>query len=133
MERQYRLRKNVDFQRVRRQGRSWVNKLLVLSAVANDLDRSRFGFSVSRRIGKAVVRNRTKRLMREATRQHQDRIPDGWDVVLIARPPMREAGFPAVERAVEELLRRAHLLPASTSESQETEQFQDTEETLNSS
>ena len=128
MERQYRLRKNVDFQRVRRQGQSWVDKLLVLSAVANGLDRSRFGFSVSRRIGKAVVRNRIKRLMREAARQHQDCIPGGWDVVLIARPPMREASFPAVERAVEELLRRAHLLPASTSELQQTKQFQEIKE-----
>ncbi|UCC61526.1 MAG: ribonuclease P protein component [Anaerolineae bacterium] len=114
MERRYRLCKNVDFQRARRQGRSWANELLVLNVVANGLDRSRFGFSASRRIGKATARNRAKRLMREATRQQRERIPAGWDVVLIARPSMREAGFSAVERAVEQLLRRAHLLPEST-------------------
>ncbi|OQY26117.1 MAG: ribonuclease P protein component [Anaerolineaceae bacterium 4572_32.1] len=106
----YRLRKNADFHQVRRQGESWANKLLVLSIAPNALEHSRFGFSVSRRVGKAVVRNRAKRLMREAVRHHIERVPAGWDVVWIARRPMREANFSAVERAVEQLFRRARLL-----------------------
>lgn len=116
MEKQYRLRKNTDFQQARRQGRSWANELLVLNIAPNGLEHSRFGFSASRRLGKAVVRNRAKRLMREAIQRQRERLPAGWDVILIARLPMREANFSAVERAVEQLLRHARLLnqaPAS--------------------
>ena len=110
MEKRYRLRKSVDFQRARRQGKSWANELLVLNVVPNGLNHSRFGFSVSRRVGKATVRNRAKRLVREAVRRQRDRVPGGWDVILIARLPMRTADFLGVERAVEQLLRRARLL-----------------------
>ena len=106
----YRLRKNDDFQRVRRQGQSWANKLLVLSATPNGLDHSRFGFSVSRRLGKATIRNRIKRLMREAVRRQKNHVSPGWDVVWTARQPMREADFSAVEQAVEQLFRCACLL-----------------------
>jgi len=60
-----------------------------------------------------VVRNRVRRLMREATRLRQAMIADGWDVVIIARQPMRKVSFHQVDRAVEQLLRRAGLLEAA--------------------
>ena len=113
MEKRSRLRKNSDFQRVYEKGRSWAHPLLALYALRNDLDYSRFGFSVSKRVGGAVVRNRARRLMREATRLRQAMIADGWDVVIIARQPVREANFHRVDRAVEQLLRRARLLKAA--------------------
>ena len=113
MKKRFRLGKNSDFQRVRREGRSWAHPLLVLYALRNDLCYSRFGFSVSKRVGGAVVRNRAKRLMREATRLRQAMITDGWDVVIIARQPMREANFHQVDRAIGQLLRRARLLKAA--------------------
>ena len=110
MKKRSRLRKNSDFQRVYEKGRSWAHPLLVLYALRNDLGYSRFGFSVSKRVGGAVVRNRARRLMREAIRFRQAMIADGWDVVIIARQPVREANFHRVDRAVEQLLRRARLL-----------------------
>ena len=98
------------FQKVRREGRSWSDALLVLCVLPNELACSRFGFSVSRKIGKAVQRNRVKRLIREAVRLRLKEIAKGWDVVFIARPPIQEADFHQVSRAVEDLLRRARLL-----------------------
>jgi ribonuclease P protein component len=110
MEREHRLRDDQRFQRVKKEGRSWSNSLLVLCALPNGLDHSRFGFSVSKRVGKAVVRNRIKRLLREATRARKAVIVPGQDLVFIARNPMGEAGYRQVDQAVEQLLTQAGLL-----------------------
>lgn len=101
---------------MRQEGRSWAHPLVVLCALPNDLGHSRFGFSVSHWVGKAVVRNRAKRLMREATRLRQGNIKEGWDLVFIARHPIREADFKQVDQAIEQLLRRAGLLKAASEE-----------------
>ena len=117
MERKYRLRLNADFQRVRQQGNSWANKLVVLCALPNDLKHSRFGFVASRRIGTAVVRNRVRRRMREAVRLRLTSVAEGWDVVFIARSAVVPATYAEVSGAVEDVLRRASLSKPLNSES----------------
>lgn len=107
MERRYRLTHGADFARVREQGRSWAQPLLVLSAGRNELGCTRFGFIVSRRVGNAVVRNRVRRRLREVVRRHQGEFPSGWDVVLVARPPIVQADFVEIERALMQALARA--------------------------
>ena len=109
MRKKYHLRSNDEFQRIRREGQTLVHPLLVLSVLPNDLPHSRFGFAVGRRLGKAVDRNRIKRRMREAVRLRiaRDEIAAGWDVILIARPPLREASFRQIDQAIGLLFRRS--------------------------
>lgn len=111
MQRRHRLKKSAEFQRVRAQRRSWAHPLLVLYLAPNDLGVTRVGVSVSKRIGKAVVRNRTRRLIREAVRMLLPSLPQGHDLLFVARGPITEADYHQVSQTVEKLLARARLLP----------------------
>jgi ribonuclease P protein component len=99
-----------DFQRVWDSGKSWSHPLLVLRASANSQESSRFGFVAGKKIGKAVGRNRTKRLLREAVRHRLADISPGWDIILIYRAGAGQAEYPAVDSAVESVLKRAKLI-----------------------
>jgi ribonuclease P protein component len=114
MDRPSRLRTNSDFQRVRRDGRSWATPWVVLVAAPNGLERSRFGFAVGKKIGKAVTRNRVKRRLREVVRQQRDRVAPGWDLIFIARDALQTATFEQLDQTVAQLLKRARVsqLPA---------------------
>jgi ribonuclease P protein component len=114
MERALRLTYDADFRRVRAQGKSWAHPYAILCALPNNLPHNRYGFSVSKRLGGAVVRNRVKRLLREAVRTTAKEIGPlvaGFDVVLIARIPIVGRSFAEVRDVVRTLLRRAKLLP----------------------
>lgn len=110
MKRRYRIQKNERFQEVRRKGQSYSHRLVVLCVLENGLDYNRYGFSVSRRIGNAVIRNRVKRRLREIMRLRMDHVKTGWDLIFIARYPIRNATYQDIDAACARLLRRAHLL-----------------------
>jgi len=112
MRRAWRLRAGRDYERVRGTGKSWRHPLLVLYAAEGPgpLATTRVGITVSRRVGAAVVRNRTRRRLRDAVARNFAAIPSGWDLVLIVRPAAAQAEFQALAIAVGELLSRAGLL-----------------------
>jgi ribonuclease P protein component len=110
--RAWRLRANQDFLRVRREGRSWAHPLLVLVARRGSDPEAltRVGITVSRRVGNAVVRNRTKRRVRETLRSRYSCLARGWDLVLVVRPKAAESNFAAIGEATDSLLGRAQLM-----------------------
>jgi ribonuclease P protein component len=111
MHHRHRLTGDKRYSQIHRQGRSAANRLLVVRYLPNGLDRSRFGFLVSKRIGNAVARNKVRRRLREAVRGHQ--VIDGWDAAFIARRGIEDATFQQLQRAVSNLLRRARLVGRS--------------------
>ena len=110
MRRKYRLRRNSDFQQVRQNGKFYASPLMVLAFLRNELNHSRFGFVVSKRLGNAVKRNKIKRRMREATRLQLPHIEPGFDLVIIARQPIREASYQEIEQSLLYLLKKSNLL-----------------------
>ena len=83
---QYRLRRGRDFQKVYRRRTVVSDPLLIVYSCENDCDYPRIGLSVSRKVGNAVVRNRWKRLLREAFRLRRAELPAGIDLVVSPRP-----------------------------------------------
>ncbi len=80
-----RVRKQADFDRVNRQKAFAADDILVLRGSPNGREHARLGLSVSRKVGNAVVRNRWKRLIREAFRLSRENIPQGMDFVVRPR------------------------------------------------
>ncbi|MFC2007746.1 ribonuclease P protein component [Chloroflexota bacterium] len=102
------LTKSEQYRLVYYKGKTWVSGLVVIKALTNGLSFSRCGFSVSRRVGNAVVRNRVKRLLREISRLTA--MQPGWDMVFIARSPAAGASYVDLEKSIRSLLHKALLL-----------------------
>jgi ribonuclease P protein component len=102
----YRLRSSADFQRVYDGRCSASDGLLLVFVGKNGLSHPRLGLSVSRKLGGSVVRNRWKRLLREAFRLSRTVLPDGIDIVVIPRPGAEPALRPLMA-SLERLARRA--------------------------
>lgn len=104
------LTKNSEFREVCVKGKSYAGRVAILYVLRRPGGGARAGFSVSRRLGGAVVRNRVKRVLREVYRAARGRMVEGVDLVLVARERAREAGFWEIAAAVNELFARAGLL-----------------------
>ncbi|MBQ9063500.1 MAG: ribonuclease P protein component [Eubacterium sp.] len=104
------LKKNNDFRKVYRTGRSHANKNLVMYVRRNDLARNRIGISVSKKVGNSVVRHHLTRLIRESYRLHEEQYRIGYDVVVVARVHARDCTYAEIERAMLQLAAKHHLL-----------------------
>ena len=94
------LKRNSDFQRVYREGKSYANRYLVLYVLQNQTERNRLGISVSKKVGNSVVRHRMARLIRESYRLQEDMFNSGLDMVVIARISAKDRSMSEIESAL---------------------------------
>jgi ribonuclease P protein component len=103
-----------DFAALQGQGSVRSDPLLVVRIRRTDLEETRFGLSTGRKLGGAVVRNRVRRRLREALRVMAPSFQPGWDVLIIARPPVIAADYAVVAESLHNLLRRGGVLGGRT-------------------
>lgn len=104
------IRKNIEFRAVYRKGKSFSNQLLVLYVIKNRKELNRVGISVSKKVGKSVIRSRVKRLISESYRLNKNSIKKGHDLVFIARTAANDKGYFEIEKSLKNLFKRAGLL-----------------------
>ena len=105
-----RLRFRSGFAAVYAKGRSYATDLIVMYVRPNRGGPTRFGFSVGRKIGKSVTRNRVKRLLREAVRQLLPDLRVGMDVVVVARSRTGEVGLSELTASLRGLCRKSGIM-----------------------
>lgn len=97
--------RKADFDAVYRHGKRRSNSCFTVFSKANHLPQSRFGFSIKRALGGAVLRNRMRRRMREIIRLHRQEISAGWDIVIHPKPNVATAPFASLTAELLKLLK----------------------------
>ena len=110
MEHTVSLKLNHVFRRLYGRGKSAVNPCLALYCRRNNLGYSRLGLTVGVKLGKAVVRNRTRRRIREAYRLHEHQFLPDYDLVVVARVKAGHSRYREIERSLLSLADRLGLL-----------------------
>ena len=94
------IKNNKEFRKVYSYGKSRANKLLVMYILENGTDTSRFGISVSKKVGNSIVRHRLTRLIRESIRLNTGKFLPGYDIVIVARTLLKGKGYKETESAL---------------------------------
>ena len=108
MRSEHRLTRPEQYASVYNEGSSFSSDLLVIRVLPNGLPIARYGFSISKRVGKAVIRNKIKRRLREIVRATE--LVPSHDIVFIVRPAAAGTDYAGMKKAVESLLSRAELI-----------------------
>lgn len=106
--------RNNDFRRIYARGKSYVSPLVVVYALKNRTKKVRVGITTSKKVGNAVQRNRSRRVIREAFRALAPRVRPGFDLVLVARGKTPYVKSTDVRRQLERQLQAAGLLREET-------------------
>jgi ribonuclease P protein component len=104
------LKKDSDFRKVYKHGKSFANRYLVMYILNNKSENSRIGISVSKKVGKAIIRNKVRRRIKEAYRLNIDeKIKNGYDIIFIARVAIKDADYVDIEKSMKHLIRKSDM------------------------
>lgn len=103
------IRKNYEFLRIYKKGKFFAGRYLVIYALKNYSGMNRLGITVNKKVGKSVKRNRAKRLIRESYRFYEDFIPDGLDIIFVARSVENEYGLAEIRREMKFLMKKLQV------------------------
>ena len=104
------LKKNSDFRRLYSRGKSAVTPYMVVYCRRSKEKNNRLGYTVSTKLGHAVVRNKIRRRLREIYRLHESQFRPGWDLVVVARSRAVDAPYKKLEGAYLSLAEKLDLL-----------------------
>ena len=108
------LKKNIDFQKGYKEGKSKANKYLVMYVLPNDLGINRLGISVSKKVGNSVVRHHLTRLIRESYRLNSNMFNSSLDIVVVVRATARDENYHSLESALMHLGKIQNILQKNT-------------------
>ncbi len=103
------IKKNSDFRKVYNKKKSFANKQLVIYYDENNLEYSRLGISISKKIGNAVTRNKIRRKLKEIYRLNENKIALSYDIILIVRVSAKECKYDTLEKSFFHLLKKNNL------------------------
>ncbi len=103
------LKKNYEFARVYKRGRFLATKYLVIYVLNNNMDMNRIGITISKKVGKAVTRNRIRRLVKENYRLVEGSLKRGYDIVIVSRKKEDIPLFDDIKKEMNYLLRKLDM------------------------
>ncbi|WP_445489253.1 ribonuclease P protein component [Niallia sp. 03133] len=111
MKKEFRIKKNKEFQLVFKNGQSFANRQFVVYKLPKKgQDHFRIGLSVSKKIGNAVVRNKTKRYIRQVFLELENLLDQEADYVIIARKPVSEMNYEEISKSLNHVLKVAKVI-----------------------
>lgn len=111
MKKEFRVKKNKDFQEIFKKGKSFANRQFVVYFLKRPgQTHFRIGLSVSKKLGNAVKRNQIKRYIRQAFLEFEEDLQNEYDYIIIARKPASEMGFLEVKSSLVHVLKLAKVL-----------------------
>lgn len=114
MKKEFRVKKNKEFQEAFKKGKSFANRQFVVYSLKKpEQEHFRIGLSVSKKIGNAVTRNQIKRYIRQAFHEMENEIQHQFDFIIIARKPVAEMNFQEIKRSLTHVLKLSKVLTKS--------------------